>query len=153
LIVSHETVQIYRTYRGDVSLITDIVRCAVQFETVGDMRTFISGWIMKYGLVHRKTKKAGWFASSCSETHKFFRIFGEHFGRSVPILDTLDVAAADIRDDMLASTSDEEFKLFEIHRIRNRMDPDLIDAPGGYRDVALKLKIGFVRYFDLFDLI
>lgn len=129
------------------------MRCAVQFESVVDMRTFISGWIIKYGLVPRKSKKAGWLASRCSETHKFFRIFGEHFGRAAPILDTLDAAADDIRYDMLASASDEEFKLFEIHRIRNRMDPDLIDVPGGYRDVAFKLKIGFVRYFDLFDMI
>lgn len=107
---------------------------------------------MKYGLVHQKSKQAGWFASCCSETHKFLRIFGEHFRRAVPIPDTLDAAADDVRYDMLG-TSDAEFKLFEIHRIRNRMDPDLIDVPGGYRDVAFKLKIGFVRYFDIFDLI
>jgi hypothetical protein len=130
-----------------VSLITDIVRCAVQFETASDMRTFVLGWIMKYGIAHRKSTKAGWLARSCSETRKFFRIFGEYCRRAEPIPDTRDAEADDIRYDMLASTSDEDFKLFEIHRVRNRMDPDLIDVPGGYRDVAFKLKIGFVRFF------
>jgi hypothetical protein len=43
--------QVYRTYRGDVSLITDIVRCAVQFETASEMRKFVSMWIVKYGQV------------------------------------------------------------------------------------------------------
>ena len=46
-----------------------------------------------------------------------------------------------------SSTEDDEFKLFEIHRIKNRLDPELIEAPGGYRDIAFKLKIGVVRYF------
>jgi hypothetical protein len=36
-------------------------------------------------------------------------------------------------------------KIFEILRIRNRFDPSLVDVPGGYRDFALKIKIGFSR--------
>ena len=44
-----------------------------------------------------------------------------------------------------SSSEDDDFKLFEIHRIKNRLDPELIEVPGGYRDIAFKLKIGFVR--------
>jgi hypothetical protein len=35
--------------------------------------------------------------------------------------------------------------IFEILRIRNRLHPALQDVPGGYRDFALKVKIGFFR--------
>jgi hypothetical protein len=35
--------------------------------------------------------------------------------------------------------------IFEILRIRNRLHPALLDVPGGYRDFALKVKIGFFR--------
>lgn len=52
------------------------------------------------------------------------------------------VSQSSSRDD----DDDENFKLFEIHRIKNRLDPGLVDVPGGYRDIAFKLKIGFVRY-------
>ena len=44
-----------------------------------------------------------------------------------------------------SSSEDDDFKLFEIHRIKNRLDPELIEVSGGYRDIAFKLKIGFVR--------
>jgi hypothetical protein len=126
-----------------VTLITDIVRCAVQFETVADMRTFVTNWIMKYGLARRSSKEIGLLATISNETREFFRIFGEYFRKATPNPDAGDAAADDVR--MLPVISDEDFKLFEIHRIRNRLDPDLIDVPGGYRDVACKLKIGFVR--------
>lgn len=124
-------------------MITDIVRCAVQFETAADMRLFVSDWIMKYGLARVHTAKEGWLTTIRKETREFCRIFGEHFRRTTS--DAVDSPTNDVRYDMLTSTTDEEFKLFEICRIRNRMDPDLIDVPGGYRDLAFKLKIGFVR--------
>ena len=41
--------QVYRSYRGDVTLLTDIVRCAVQFETPADLLRFVKEWIFLYG--------------------------------------------------------------------------------------------------------
>ncbi len=137
--------QVYRTYRGNVSLITDIVRCSVQFETVAEMRTFVSNWIMKYGLACRSSKQVGWLTTMRNEIREFFRIFGEYYRRAAPTPDASDAAADDVRYTMITPVP-EDFKLFEICRIRNRFDPNLIDAPGGYRDIAFKLKMGFVRY-------
>jgi hypothetical protein len=39
----------------------------------------------------------------------------------------------------------QKHKIFQILRIRNRFDPALLDVPGGYRDFAIKIKIGFFR--------
>ena len=122
------------------------MRCTVQFETASDMHDFVMKWICKYGLARQNKTKIGLKEKIVKETREFFRIFWEYFKNEghVPY-DQLPAAVIDIAS--LNSTSDDEdFKLFEIHRIRNRLDPDLDDAPGGYRDLALKLKIGFVRY-------
>ena len=78
------------------------------------------------------------------ETREFFRIFGEYFQKEGVPYDQVPAGVIDIPS-QISISDDEDFKLFEIHRIRNRLDPDLDDAPGGYRDLALKLKIGFVR--------
>ena len=76
-----------------------------------------------------------------NEIREFFRIFGEHF-RNDPNSEADNTSANNTNSSTRAS---EDLKLFEICCIRNRLDPDLIDAPGGYRDLAFKLKIGFVR--------
>jgi hypothetical protein len=123
-------------------LITDIVRCAVQFETAADMRLFVFEWIMKYGKARFNTTKAGLLTTIRNESREFVRIFGEYLRRTTSGSEAVDAEADDV---MPASICDEDFKLFEICRIRNRMDPDLIDVPGGYRDLAFKLKVGFVR--------
>jgi hypothetical protein len=138
--------QVYRTYRGDVSLITDIVRCAVQFETSSEMRKFVSMWIEKYGQVREIEEKVGWLTSIQKDASECVRIFGEYF-RKAADSETVELVDAEENDskDQHASSGVEEFKLFEICRIRNRLDPDLIDVPGGYRDLAFKWKMGFVR--------
>jgi hypothetical protein len=41
--------------------------------------------------------------------------------------------------------SEHSGKIFEILRIRNRLDPELVEVPGGYRDFAIKINIGFYR--------
>ena len=41
--------------------------------------------------------------------------------------------------------SEHSGKIFEILRIRNRLDPELEAVPGGYRDFAIKMNIGFYR--------
>ena len=125
-----------------MSLITDIVRCAVRFETAAEMKSFLNDWILKFGQVHQNALEVGWPTKIQNETRQFFRIFGEYFRNAEPIDDAGDAADNDASPSTPVS---EDLKLFEICRIRNRLDPDLIDAPGGYRDLAFKLKIGFVR--------
>jgi hypothetical protein len=136
-------------------LITDIVRCSVAFETVSDMSLFVQEWIMKYGKVRQIKSK---FALSKkiseirTEMQNFLKLFGEHFrssGRIRQMREQRDRPAASTTTQSEHSanqTTDRDFHLFEIHRIRNRLDPALIVVPGGYRDLAFKLKIGFVRY-------
>jgi len=124
-----------------VSLITDIVRCAVRFETAAEMQSFVTDWILKFGQAHQNALEVRWLTSMRNEIREFFRIFGEHF-RNEPIPEAEDTSANSASS---STRAPEDIKLFEICRIRNRLDPDLIDAPGGYRDLAFKLKIGFVR--------
>ena len=128
-----------------MSLITDIVRCAVRFETAAEMQSFVTHWILKFGQAHQNALEVRWVTSIQNEIREFFRIFGEHF-RNEPISEADDASANNTNSSTRAS---EDIKLFEICRIRNRLDPDLIDAPGGYRDLAFKLKIGFVRCGDV----
>ena len=92
------------------------------------------------------------FLNECSF---FFHDFREHFSSSSKIhpddsetphqcVDRpCEAANADLSQN--SSSEDDDFKLFEIQRIKNRLDPELIEVPGGYRDIAVKLKIGFVR--------
>ena len=108
------------------------------------MQSFVTHWILKFGQAHQNALEVRWVTSIQNEIREFFRIFGEHF-RNEPIPETYETSANNTSSSTRAS---EDIKLFEICRIRNRLDPDLIDAPGGYRDLAFKLKIGFVRCWD-----
>jgi hypothetical protein len=140
--------QVYRTYGGDVSLITDIVRCAVEFENVSDMSFFVQNWISKYGRAHQNARTFEWTTKLRNETRDFFRIFGKYFRSAGCMPKTCQQCdqPSDATIDHSKQSIDQGFHLFEILRIRNRLDPALIDVPGGYRDLAFKLKIGFVRY-------
>ncbi len=116
------------------------------------MQSFVTHWILKFGQAHQNALEVRWLTSMRNEIREFFRIFGEHFRNDRisetvdPISETVDTSASNTSSSTGAS---EDIKLFEICRIRNRLDPDLIDAPGGYRDLAFKLKIGFVRCGDV----
>jgi hypothetical protein len=107
------------------------------------MRKFVSMWIEKYGQVREIEEKVGWLTSVQKDASECVRIFGEYF-RKAAEPESVDAEENDSKDQH-ASSGVEEFKLFEICRIRNRLDPDLTDVPGGYRDLAFKLKMGFVR--------
>jgi hypothetical protein len=49
--------QVYRSYRADVTLLTDLVRCAVQFESPKDLLNFVEKWLFIYGEPQRPEKK------------------------------------------------------------------------------------------------
>ena len=90
-------------------------------------------------------KKIGWFTSIREETLKVFKILGRYFRKATHATNAHNNEETNFTDDSPSSINDETFKLFEIYRIRNRLDPDLVEVPGGYRDLSFKLKIGFVR--------
>jgi hypothetical protein len=105
-------------------------------------------WIEKYGQVREIEEKVGWLTSMQKDASECVRIFGEYFRKAADseTVGLVDAEENDSKDQNASSgVTVEEFKLFEICRIRNRLDPDLIDVPGGYRDLAFKLKMGFVR--------
>ena len=122
------------------------------------MKVFITNWIMRFGQSARSAIQIGRLQMFLNEFGMFLHDVREYLssakGKVHPdtghsphqhVDQPFEVTNADLSQN--SSTEDDEFKLFEIHRIKNRLDPELIEAPGGYRDIAFKLKIGFVRYF------
>ena len=163
--------QVYRSYRGDVSLLTDIVRCAVRFADSKDMLEFVRNWLFVYGETQRPENKP----SMAKRFHKqmqefkdvisyFFNPVKQNSGNSDSKHRDNDMPAdkeranpdsehvccanfqgASVHVDPASISEAQKHKIFEILRIRNRLDPSLVDVPGGYRDFALKIKIGFSR--------
>ena len=201
--------QVYRSYRGDVTLLTDIVRCAVRFATPRDLLNFVENWLFVFGEPKRPEKKTSMKSRFAEQYRDFKDIVNDFFH---PYNDSEDrephenlsnsekqnlsenavaknavaknaVAPypvnsaknppvdANVPLPLMASNtsqyhapgahsrseqgvvcdcdacikSQRQHKIFEILRIRNRLDPALLDVPGGYRDMALKIKIGFFR--------
>jgi hypothetical protein len=161
--------QVYRSYRRDVTLLTDIVRCAVRFATPKELLHFVKNWLFIYGEPQRPQKKPSMkkrlekqFLEFKSIVHDFFHPDSyfpgnasspdnlppnsERAGRA----DSPGVCARNEQDVDCDCTdcvnSQRQHTIFEILRIRNRLDPNLTDVPGGYRDFALKIKIGFSRW-------
>jgi hypothetical protein len=83
--------------------------------------------------------------SPSSLNDETFDILEQYFRKTRRTTDAHNNEETFFKDISPSSLNDETFKLFEIHRIRNRLDPDLVEVPGGYRDLSFKLKIGFVR--------
>ena len=118
----------------------------MQFDDVADMHSFVNDWILKFGQPRQHEIKIGWQTSIQNEAYDFCSFLLQSFCparcrggyRQQTRLSNEDSSAN-------SAPADEDFKLFEIHRIRNRFDPKLIAVSGGYRDLAFKLKIGFVR--------
>jgi len=121
------------------------VRCAIQFETAAELQSFVSKWILKFGQGRKIVKQIGRFTSIQNETLKVFDILGQYFRKATRTTNAHNNEETDFKDVSPSSLNDEPLKLFEIHRIRNRLDPNLVEVPGGYRDLSFKLQIGFVR--------
>ena len=192
--------QVYRSYRGDVSLLTDIVRCAVRFADSKDMLEFVRNWLFVYGEPQRPENKPSMAKRFREQMREFKDVINYFFnpvkqnsgnsdsehrdngtpadkaranpdsehvccanfhfqGASVHVepdaaaaaaakaaAAEAEAAAAKAAAAKAAAISEaQKHKIFEILRIRNRFDPSLVDVPGGYRDFALKIKIGFSR--------
>ncbi len=165
--------QVYRSYRGDVSLLTDIVRCAVRFADPKEMLDFVENWLFVYGEPQRSENKPSMAKRFNEQMREFKDVINYFFhppkpnsgnsglkhrdndmpadkARANP--DSEHVCCANFRGarvhvepDQASISEARKHKIFEILRIRNRFDPSLVDVPGGYRDFALKIKIGFSR--------
>jgi hypothetical protein len=119
--------QVYRSYRGDVTLLTDIVRCAVQFKTPADLLRFVKEWLFHYGELQTRDPPKSMISRWVEELQEFMLVV-----TNSPIPEC-------------PSPNKHSGKIFEILRIRNRFDPELEEVPGGYRDFAIKINIGFYR--------
>ena len=104
-----------RSYRGNFRRLTDLVRTTIEFASFDDIRSFLVA-------LHGR--------SVCSL--KDFTTFW-------PVDDDDNDSA---HETSVASENFDE-RCMQILRIRNRFDPALLDVPGGYRDFAIKIKIGF----------
>jgi hypothetical protein len=121
--------QVYRSYRGDVTLLTDIVRCAVQFETPADLLRFVKEWLFLYGKPQTRDPPKSMISRWLEEFQEFILVFTN----------------SPIPDKQTDLQNEHNGKIFEILRIRNRLDPELENVPGGYRDFSIKINIGFYR--------
>jgi hypothetical protein len=175
--------QVYRSYRGDVTLLTDIVRCAVRFATPNDLLNFVQNWLFVYGEPKRPEEKTSMKNRFEKQFREFKDVVNDFFHPYIdaeddestpappnsaeqPPADAVAVSPPTSADARQAhapgahSHSEQgvkcdcndcinfqrQHKIFEILRIRNRLDPALLDVPGGYRDFAIKIKIGFFRW-------
>jgi hypothetical protein len=138
--------QVYRSYRADVTLLTDIVRCAVQFETPADLLRFVKEWIFHYGEPQKRDPVKNMISRWVEELQEFILVVTN----SPVVINAPEVTNSTIPECQSPKKqsdvqSDHSGKIFEILRIRNRLDPELEEVPGGYRDFAIKINIGFYR--------
>jgi NTP pyrophosphatase (non-canonical NTP hydrolase) len=117
-----------------VTLLTDIVRCAVQFETPADLLRFVKEWVFLYGEPQTRDPPRSMVSRLVEELKEFMHVVTNS---SIP-----ECHSPNNQSDLPSELSG---KIFEILRIRNRLDPELEEVPGGYRDFAIKINIGFHR--------
>lgn len=174
-----------------MTLLTDLVRCAVRFASPKDLLNFVENWLFIYGEPQRPEKKTSMKNRFERQFWEFKDVINDFFHPYSDFEDDGSPAGAasrapfppnSERADPLADSSlnpvspnseldhqahapgsrfhneqdncdcddcvnsQRQHKIFEIMRIRNRLDPALLDVPGGYRDFALKIKIGFFRW-------
>ena len=117
-----------------MTLLTDIVRCAVQFETPADLLRFVKEWVFLYGEPQTRDPPKSMLSRWVEELQEFMLVVTNS---SIP-----DHQSPNKQSDL---QSEHSGKIFAIFRIRNRLDPELEAVPGGYRDFAMKMNIGFYR--------
>ena len=103
-----------RSYRGDFRRLTDLVRSKIVFKSFSDIQNFLQ-LLCEHALC------------SCDDI-------------GVPLSQTLGRA-----NEPLSGTCEGQL-VMQIIRIRNRFDPSASKHQlfGGYRDIALKIKMGFM---------
>ena len=124
----------------------------MRFKTCKDMLDFVQNWLFVYGKPKCPDAKQSLLARW---KEGFFQAFSSLFksnDQAYSALSTSENAASTVPPPHVSVPIDSRHKahsnptpIFEILRIRNRLHPALQDVPGGYRDFALKVKIGFFR--------
>jgi hypothetical protein len=102
------------------------------------MLDFVKRWLFSYGEPKRPVKKPSAFTRWKEHLQEAKVVLKEFFFSHA-------YSALSSSERKQRAEEGMQGKIFEILRIRNRLDPRLKDTTGGYRDLALKLKIGFFR--------
>ncbi len=110
----------------------------MQFETPADLLDFVTKWLFAYGEPKSRELTKSMISRWLEQFRDFKQVIQEHYFPSN--LNTSENQPIS-NEGMCADKN----KLFEILRIRNRLDPELEEVPGGYRDFAIKINIGFYR--------
>ena len=148
--VNRAIAKIYRTYAGDVRRITDIVRCSVVLDEMKDINHFLmmlekTGWVERYDFNDAKQRVAQaenplnfgqWPVVEWSQKLQLLGLFAWAYFK-LYFLGLPQVAENFARN----SDSSEHCGAFEIVRVKNRFKEK--SPVGGYRDVNIKVRIGF----------
>jgi hypothetical protein len=110
--------KVYRAYGGDVSRLTDLVRCSLRFDSFSDMESFTNAFLALCSFQNSQAHVASW------PRHPYSSM-------SLPLFETREVDCADHSNN----------RLFRIERIRNRFDSSY-QSPSAYRDFSIKVTIG-----------
>ena len=107
----------------------------MQFETPADLLRFVQEWLFLYGEPQTRDPPKSMISRWSEELKEFMLV----------------VTNSSIPECQIDLKSEHSGKIFEILRIRNRLDPELEEVPGGYRDFAIKINIGFYRQVSVAD--
>ena len=129
--------KVYRAYGGDVSKLTDLVRCSLSFDSFADMQSFTKAFFSLCSFQNSQEPVAS--SRNISTAAVYPRRPQSSMG--VPLLQR-----ANDSDNRLANDSDNRLddsnnRLFRIERIRNRFDSSH-QSPSAYRDFSIKVTIG-----------
>jgi hypothetical protein len=139
---------VYRCYKGNFNHLSDTVRCVVVCDTIPLIQAFMS-MLAKHSFTLAD--------KPLSVVDRFFRLF-EVCSRFlnihwVTIRQVLLLGRGGARkrcaNSWMQGHTEREDMRFHVLRIKNRFDPALDHQPellnGGYRDINIKLKIGFTE--------
>ncbi len=118
----------------------------MQFETPADLLRFVKEWIFHHGEPQKRDPVKNMISRWVDELQEFIRVVTN----SPVVINAPGVTNSTIPE-CQSPKKQRDFhsghggKIFQILRIRNRLDPNLEEVPGGYRDFAIKINIGFYR--------
>jgi hypothetical protein len=146
-VVDRAISKIYRAYAGDVRRITDIVRCTVVLDTMDDIDNFMmmmeaTGWVEQYDFNDAKQQvRQGeiplnlgqWSVIIWHQKLQLLALFAWSYFK----LHFLGLP----QDEEILEAANARQGAFQIVRVKNRFEEK--SPVGGYRDVNIKVRIGF----------
>ena len=110
----------------------------MRFETPADLLDFVTKWLFVYGEPKSRDLTKSMIGRWVEQFKDFKQVIQEHYFSS-------NLNANENQSITNEGMCVDKNKVFEIFRIRNRLDLELEEVPGGYRDFAIKINIGFYR--------